>query len=397
VLYGLAARGPLRAPARAILRGRGKDICDLGQIGDASEAVFPIAGAAAFVRAAPRFEGTAPRTERGDFPAVNAHLMRNASVCAYSGHVLKDGRLLVPGERFRQRHRIASNGGSLGYYSERYAVRTLGPTEQLDRGIHLGGDGAFNWYHFVIECMTKAYMIRMLPDEFRGFPVIVPDEIDRIATFRDLLIALLPDRDLVAPGRRAVQVGSLIVFDEVSLGPYNMRPGLWPVFSDYAHHEAIMGAYIAELRRIFLAAGAPEPGRRRLFIVRPEVRRSYNQGQLLEIAEGFGFERFSPEKHSLKEQAQAYGEAAHIVGGSGAAWTNMIFSGRPVRGLSWLLPQYREFSSYAMLAHFLGHDLRFLTATADHPVRTTGEAYRAAQTVPPAAFEAALARLCSDE
>lgn len=399
LLRDSAVHGPLQGAARAVLRIRGLRLCDLRVISDASDAVFPIAGAVTFVRAAPSFEGTTARREVGTFPPVNAYLMRDAAVSAYSGAVLKDGLLLVTEERYHQRHRIPSNAESLGFYNNRYAICRVNPTERLEEAIFLGGDGATNWYHFVIECMAKAYMSRFLPSEFRDWPLIVPEEVNRLGTFKEMLTALLPGRRLITAGHDAVTcVERLVVFDDASVGPYNLYPGIWPILSDYGHHGALISAFVNELRRLFAPPDACRKLRRRLFIVRPGIRRNYNQAELIKIAARHGFEAVSPEKLSLREQANVYAEASHLIGASGAAFTNMLFSERPIRGLSWLLPEYREFSSYSMLAHLLGHDLRFLIAPADGgAVRSTVEAYVASQTVSLSDFEAAVARLCDND
>lgn len=394
-----AAQGPFQDVAQALLRVRGKRLCDLGVIADASDAVFPIAEASVFVRAAPRFEGEAPRVEPGIFPPVNAYLMRDAGVCVHSGHLLKGGQLLVSQERYRQRHRIPSNGGSLGFYNDRHAFCTTRQTQRLEDAIFLGGDGSYNWYHFIVECMTKAFMIRFLPNEFQDFPLIVPDEVNRINAFKEVLAALLPGRRLIVTGHESVTfVERLVVFGDASIGPFNLYPGIWPVLSDYGHNEALISAFVNELRRLFAPPDTRCELRRRLFIVRSGTRRNYNQAELIKIAARHGFEPFSPENLSLREQANVYADASHLIGASGAAFVNILFSTRPIRSLSWLLPEYRDFSSYSMLAHLLGHDLRFLMASTDcGRVRSTNEASKYSQSVCPSEFEAAVVRLCDND
>ena len=84
-----------------------------------------------------------------------------------------------------------------------------------------------------------------------------------------------------------------------------------------------------------------------------------------------------PERYSLWEQCAIYSSTRFLVGASGAAWANMIFCDRGLRGLSWLPNVYGEFATYASLAEALGHEIDFLTCEMDRPIKSTKEAYSA--------------------
>ena len=93
---------------------------------------------------------------------------------------------------------------------------------------------------------------------------------------------------------------------------------------------------------------------------------------------------------------QMFADASHIVGASGAAWTNMIFAPESLKALTWIIPQYSQFCSYAMLAPLLGHHLRYLTAQPIQKIRTTHDAFSASYHVSPIEFEAALIQLIGE-
>jgi len=192
------------------------------------------------------------------------------------------------------------------------------------------------------------------------------------------------------PQGATAQVGRLVVIDEVSIGPFNMVPGEWPRLSDYAQHDAALMDFIQKLRAAIVGDFKPLQSDRRIFLSRPSVRRNFNQNELMEISKKYGFEAVYPETLSLREQAELFKSASHIIGASGAAWSGMIFCHQPVTGLSWLPSVYREFSSYSSLAHLLGHRLFFIEAIPGGKLSTTDEAYRADYRVCPFAFENAL-------
>jgi capsular polysaccharide biosynthesis protein len=102
------------------------------------------------------------------------------------------------------------------------------------------------------------------------------------------------------------------------------------------------------------------------------------------------------ENLSLSEQAKVFAEASVIIGPSGAAWTGMIFSERPVIGLSWLPTEYEEFSSYSTLANLLGHRLTLTEAKTRHELTSTGKAYTADYFVSPREFEDAIQRVLGE-
>ena len=392
----VASNGRLQRPARFVLRHSGRQVCQLGIVSEAADAMFPLADPSACTRVAPGFGTETPRIDKGEYPAINAYLMKDAITSAYSSHIVKGDRLLVPRVRFKQRHRIPSHGAGLGYYNERHSICAIRGSQTFEKAILLGGDGAFNWYHYVIECMSKAYLTRFLPDAFRDYPIIVPDEALNIQSFAEVLKALVPEREILTNVRGTTHVRNLIVIDEISQGPFNLYPGLWPVISDYSHHEDTLNSLATELRNVFSSNRAPEEKSRRIFLMRSDVRRNYNQDELLEIAKRYGFLPISPETLSLQEQVRVFSEASHIVGASGAAWTNMVFARQSFRGLTWILPHYREFCSYSMLAHLFGHDLRYLSAQLNCEIKSTDDAYKASYTVSPVDFEAAISRLCSE-
>jgi capsular polysaccharide biosynthesis protein len=200
----------------------------------------------------------------------------------------------------------------------------------------------------------------------------------------------------LSPEQGTAQVEELIVLDEVSQGPFNFYTGDWPTVADYWQHEDTLIAMFSELRSALLPPGTPVQQKRRIFIVRPETRRNYNQAALLEIAREYGFEPVAPESMSLATQAKIYAEASHIIGASGAAWTNMIFAPKPFKALTWLPVQYSEFCSYAMLANLLGHDLRYLISQPKWEIKSTSDAYVAPYEVSLPEFEAAVANMCRE-
>lgn len=254
----------------------------------------------------------------------------------------------------------------------------------------MGVDGSSNWYHFFMELLPKVYLVKTRLQGFDDFPLLVPD-VCKHGTFAEALSVVWGNRPKIFLSRtQAARVGRAVVLDEVSFGPFNMQPGLWPKVDDYAQHDDVMREFVNYFRGRVLAGTPDSAGERRIFLARPATRRSYNQDELLEIARGSGFEEIYLEKYNLREQAEILSQASHVIGGSGAAWVGMIFRRDPMKGLSWLPKEYSEFSSYSSLARLLGHDLRFIEAFPERPLLSTSDAYTMKYHVDPLLFEQAL-------
>lgn len=382
-------------PANYLLNQKGVAVFDIGSIVDHAVESFSIAKSSSQTRITPNF-ALKKHGENSMHPALRGHVFHDAVVGTYSNQILTKDKVLMPQQRFNERNRIPSNCSQFGFYNARYAVCDQRSHEQFDKAIFVGGDGAFNWYHFVLECAPKAYLLRFLPEKYKDYPVILPKEALELESFVTVVQALLPDRRILCPEQGTAQVKELVILDEVSQGPFDLYAGYWPEMVDYWQHEDTLLAMFSELRNALLPPRPREDKSRRILIVRPETRRTYNQTALLEIALKYGFEPVSPETMPLGAQAQIYAEASHIIGASGAAWTNMIFAPRPFKALTWLPAQYSEFCSYAMLAKLLGHDLRYLISQPSYEIKSTGDAYVAPYTVPVSEFEAAVAQMCRE-
>jgi hypothetical protein len=88
----LASNGPLQRPVRFVLRHYGRQVCKLGIISEVADAIFPLADASVCTRIAPAFDTDTPRIDKGEHPAINAYLMKDAITSAYSYHIVKGAK-----------------------------------------------------------------------------------------------------------------------------------------------------------------------------------------------------------------------------------------------------------------------------------------------------------------
>lgn len=358
----------------------------------ASRPVCQLTEAYDYVSEAPREIGLAPRRHTGTNPAIMARLFSNACVNSNSSAVLKDEFVCIPAPYIGRPDMLITDPAFLLLQQTGNGLVHCPDPQPLESGIAVFASGATNWYHWLIEILPAAFLAERLPAKFAAFPLLLPEPCGQPGTFMDSAALFGKDRArVVLPGDVNFQVRNLIAIDPAVQGPMNLREGIWPGIADYSQNADVLRAYRAAiLDRLGIA---PAPASRRIFLARSNDRRSFNQEELIAVAERHGFEAVYPERMSFPEQVQMFAEAAFVLGASGAAFANMLFCQPGARSLIWMLPQYREFCAYSNLAAVVGVDLNYLFVTSLIPINSSFDAYSAPYSLEPADFENALRRL----
>lgn len=393
-----ASYAPVSPVRRLLLRLVGRPSLTPVRAAEAALSTVELSEGSVSTRSAPCAVGDNPQVVREAFAPLRAHVVANAIVSAYASGVVSNGSLILPDALLAHRETWRTDGdGLFAFENDRCVGRRVSP-QGIPQGILIGGGGAFNWYHFMIEELPKLFLAASLPPETAAWPLLVPEECRRFPSFADALAVFAGGRPIRYLKRgEYLQADQLVLIDDVSLCPYNLSPGVWPRPDDFGQHDTVLRAFLGELRQTVLeraTANANTP--RRIFLVRPVTRRQYNQDELVEIARAYGFEPQSPETLSLAEQARLFDGAEMVVGASGAAWVGMAFRADTAKYLSWLPAEYMGFSCYSNLAALLGHHMAYLKAIPDLPISNTEDAYRASYWIDPAAFDQALRHLTEE-
>jgi capsular polysaccharide biosynthesis protein len=250
--------------------------------------------------------------------------------------------------------------GHIVLHGQSRAIVAGWPTEELDRGVFLAGNGCANYYHWMLEMLPKLEYLSDSSSVEGDFPLLVSAEVFRIPTFLEALRQIAPGRPFVPlDGFRIYRVGQLVHISGLATLAFNLREGYEARVSDHRPRASA----IRFLRdRLGVDAGEGKAGpRRRLFLARQTVRRNYNQDEIFDVFEPHGFVRVQPEKLTLREQIDLVGNAEMIAGPTGAAWTNLVFCRGGTRCLCWMAEESGEFSAFSNLAQIVGADLRYVT------------------------------------
>lgn len=105
-----------------------------------------------------------------------------------------------------------------------------------------------------------------------------------------------------------------------------------------------------------------EQGHVHIFLARKkESARKYNQDEMFDLlSREFNVKAVYIEDYTIEEQAFIFSMADLIIGPSGAAWTNLIFSKEGTVAISWIPTHLKDFSVYSTIASYYGVQKYFI-------------------------------------
>ena len=295
-------------------------------------------------------------------------------------------RIQHPDEnRFYYHHNhLAAFNGNFGI------LRFPQKIDQIACGIFLSGTGCFNYYHYLLEFLSKSEFIPKIGEQYREYPLLVHPNAERINNFREFLkLANHQSRKVVVLSEEsAYQVESLVQISHLSIFPFNLR-GNVKFKAGYFFTRPSTVTYLRNLALPkALRKNKPKKGYQRIFLSRKQVgRRTYNQDEVFAIAQNHGFEEIYIEDYDIYDQAYIFNQANLIVGPAGAAWTNLLFANKGAKGLSWMAEKFGDLSVYSNIAKIVGFDLFYIITP-----NTPGQLH-ASFHLDPNEFEAALIEL----
>ena len=357
-----------------------------------SQPIIKIAESCDYFSESPCLVGQSSNRHYGKMPAIMGRLFTNACVNSNSSAVMTQEKISIPSLYIgHPSATIVDSAFFLSQVDGKGVVMCSDP-QSVKAGIAVFGSGSSNWYHWLIEIMPSAFLSESLSKDYDDFELMIPEHCATSSTFRDSLDLFAVTRSrILMPSGKNFSVEKLIGIDPVMVGPMNMQSLQWPEVADYSQNARVLLKYRAAiLDRLNLT---PSHSSRRIFLARSKDRRSFNQSELMEISQRYGFEVVYPEKMTFREQVQLYLESSFIVGASGAAFANILFCQPNTQSLTWLLPQYSGFCAYSNLANVVGVKLNYLFVEPQVPINSTFDAYSASYILSPSNFEIALKQM----
>jgi capsular polysaccharide biosynthesis protein len=324
---------------------------------------------------APHYLGGVQTTESVYLPEIRYFMFERARVSATSSSViLNDEQVIIDGVMGPDQKSYNFAAGHILMHGENTAVVRLRKPGKIQRGIFLGGNGSFNYYHWMVEILTKLEFLTKLPEHYQKYPLLVSEDAVGIPSFKEALDLLGGGREIVVLKRESSYVVDELVYVN---SPNNLPFNLFGNQKYSCSYVAIDSGSIDYIRKMALensqATATHQSYPRKIFLCRRTERRNYNQNEVFTYLSKFGFVKVFMEDLSFFEQARTAHYADYIVGPTGAAWTNLIFCRSSAKMLCWMAEEYGDFSAYSSIAGIIGADLRYFTYKAG--VHSAGELY----------------------
>lgn len=272
------------------------------------------------------------------FPPVRWRVVSDATAMStrHFPYLVVGDQMMIGPRRNPGPWRVVRKGNQVVWQDGRRALVNMkrGQTVVVGQALLLGGHAHTNWYHWLVDALPQLHTASRLPDPYREWPVLVPEQIFRYPTMVEALHLFLNGREIITVPEWSRVTGRLCWVDSLEI--LNVPECLTtprPMSQIHLLHREGMESY----RRVFLDhfGDEPSPFGDRVYLTRQGSRRSYNQEEIAQVAEEFGFVAVAPETLTLEEQVRLFGTATHMIGPSGAGFAGLLFSNSNTRVLCW--------------------------------------------------------------
>ncbi len=264
--------------------------------------------------------------------------------------------------------------GYIRYHNQTHALIKTKSNSKINKynenTLYIGGNGVYNYYHWLIEIAPKLLLIT--PEIIEKYSIknlILDQSIKETPSLHEILTLFIDHQKLelniiYKKNNELSLFKRLYYINHQNNFVFNSKEKLSSASYSYFSQDIINKIRNVCLQQVQISSpqiSCPE----KIFLARKaNAIRGYNQSEILEFFEQQGFTALYLEDYSFSEQVKIFNHAKFVVGPTGAAWSNIIFSQPETQALSWLPEQISEFSVFSTLAALVQCDMRFLVAQA---------------------------------
>ena len=307
-------------------------------------------------------------------PSINLYKFENATVHGDSSHIILHDSIImerlpcIPVEYCDYSTAfIRGHDNKFAVYASKYQ------TIEVDKAFFFGGNGSWNYYHWTLEIVAKLKYFSSLNFARKNIKVVLPDHAKSTKSFSVMLeIILKNEYDLIFVSRHQVaNIKKLYTITTPSNIVFNTRYG--EIFKkDYLFYDKESIDFIRESilssaqYKAFVESREEIKSFKKIYLARKNnTERKYNQAEVLDLVVKQGFIPVYLEELSFLEQVYLFQNVEFIIGASGAAWTNIIYTKPRTKGVSWLGINIKSFSCYSTLGKYYECDLKFFSCEVD--------------------------------
>lgn len=217
-------------------------------------------------------------------------------------------------------------GGSPKHIGEYFIYNYLKEeTKELPAAISLACNMSKNYYHFMLQVASRFYLLSMIKLD-KNIPIVVDECVFRIPQMKEVIEALnVEERPVISiKANQRFKVSKLYVISEPNvLVPNSFAKGERRT-ENFAFDSNALNYISSTLSKRIQPCLENFP--KRVFLSRRGCsKRRCNEDELEKVFRRFGFQSLKTDNLTIAQQMALFGNAEHVIGGSGAAFTNLLF------------------------------------------------------------------------
>jgi hypothetical protein len=253
-------------------------------------------------------------------------LLKQATIIGGSNLILtNNGKALFDLKYHNTEHKYRYTDGAILSDNNDYClVKATNSNLSFDQAIFMGGNFSFSYYHLLYEILVKFQHIENLALD-KNIPLLV-DKINMdIPQYRELFRMLNKNERPLLPIEKgqSYSVKQLYYFS----CPNFIPPNFWTLTNIKAEDNLFDLTSLTYLRSNLLTFSTPPKFPKKIFLSRRKAsgRRPFNETDVMNLFEKYDFVTVFPEDYSIAEQISMFNNADFIAGGTGGAFTNLLF------------------------------------------------------------------------
>lgn len=283
----------------------------------------------------------------------NAAVFGSSNIIKINKNILYDLPSLDKAKKYRY-----TDSKILRIYSNKVFFWKCKKTK-LDKAIWMGGNYSWNYYHLLYEFAIKFQKLDKLniPTDY---PVLIDEVCFKVPQYNELINIVNKKNYTLIPAKAEYryQIKDLIFISCPNFIPPNFRNDNLITADDMQFDFSALNT----LRDSLLKHISDRKFPKRIFLSRKNAstRRTFNEPEIMDFfLPKLGFETVYPEQLSFTEQISLFHQAEYIAGGSGAAFTNLLFCTEGCKVI--IFSKYNiPFSGFSSIGQVSKADIRYI-------------------------------------
>ena len=306
--------------------------------------------------------GRSPKKESVDIPELYVASLCDAEIVGLSNIVVVKDNLINDLSDYSDNDRIDLRYGDLvATYKDNAIIARRKIARTIDKGIYLVQAGNYNYYHFMIETLSRLVLADEI-EKYRTYPILVDAVVRDNKNFYDILEkcniynheVIWIDKDehyiikeLIYSSSAVLMPGNLKSRDFIKTTDFRVSRWLLQklrermAFSYFEHLNCAKKIMISRMNTV--------------------NSRLANENAIKDKLKECGYTIIFPEQLNVEKQAQIYSDADEIVATSGASFANILFC-KPNTKILCIIPSEHRFYLYSTMAAMLNLDFYAMDA-----------------------------------